>query len=143
MNWKEEATEKLRHYDAMRTALTNIPEELERLEQEARAIRSVQTDKVHVKSTGNREDALINNLVRRHELAQNYQQAQSWLRTTDRALNTLAPDDRLVLQRLFITKERDSLSRLCSELGVEQSSIYRKRDKALHRFTMALYGVDN
>ena len=48
-----------------------------------------------------------------------------------------------MLQRLFITKERDSLSRLCSELGVEQSSIYRKRDKALHRFTMALYGVDS
>lgn len=143
MNWKEEAAEKLRRYDAMRTALTNIPQELERLEQEASAIRSARTDKVKVTSKGCREDDLINNLVQRQELEHNFRQTESWLQITDRALDVLPPDDRLVLQRLFITKERDSLSRLCSELGVEQSSIYRKRDKALHRFTIALYGLDS
>ena len=32
MNWKAEAKEKLRRYDAMRLATINIPEEVERLE---------------------------------------------------------------------------------------------------------------
>ena len=35
MNWKEEATEKLRKYDAMRLAVQNLPEELKRVEQQS------------------------------------------------------------------------------------------------------------
>jgi hypothetical protein len=35
------------------------------------------------------------------------------------------------------------MDRLCQELDLEQSSIYRKRDQALRRFTTALYGISN
>ena len=143
MNWKEEAADKLRKYDAMRLALANIPEELERLEQESRTIKAASVGGVFVDSPSKKEDALINNLVQRQELAQNFQQAQAWMRTTNRALSALLPDERLVLHRLYITREKGGMDRLCSELGVEQSSIYRKRDKALHHFTMAMYGVDS
>ena len=143
MNWKEEAMDKLRNYDAMRQSLSIIPEELERLELEASALRSIQFDKTAVKSSGrHQENALINNLVRRQELARNFQQAQSLVRTTDQALSALYPDEKLVLHRLYIYPEKGALERLCGELDVEQSSIYRKRDKALHHFTMAYYGVD-
>ncbi len=143
MNWKEEAADKLRRYDAMRLAVTNIPEELERLEQEAGSLRGADPSKTRIISSKCQDSILINNLVRRGELASNFNQAQSWLRTTNRALEALTPEERLVLHRLYICPERGALERLCCELGVEQSSIYRKRDKALHRFTMALYGVDS
>ena len=145
MNWREEAADKLRRYDAMRQALANIPEELARLEEEARAIKSVQYDKASVDTTMDRkqEDRLLNNLIQRQELSINYSQAQSWMRTTDRALGTLSQQEQQLLQKLYICPERGSISRLCTELGVEQSSIYRRRDKALHRFTLALYGVDS
>jgi hypothetical protein len=33
------------------------------------------------------------------------------------------------------------LEELCEKMQVEKSSIYRKRDKALERFTLALYGA--
>ena len=90
MNWKDEAMEKLRNYDAMRQSLTIIPEELQRLEQEASDLRSVQFDRPVVKSNGNRkETALINNLVQRQELARNFQQAQFLVRNTDLALGVL------------------------------------------------------
>ena len=142
MNWKDEAMEKLRNYDAMRQSLTIIPEELQRLEQEASDLRSVQFDRPVVKSNGNRkETALINNLVQRQELARNFQQAQFLVRNTDLALGVLNPEEKLVLHRLYIYPEKGALDRLCGELGVEQSSIYRKRDKALHHFTLAYYGV--
>lgn len=142
MNWKDEAMEKLRNYDAMRQSLTIIPEELQRLEQEANDLRSVQFDRPVVKSNGNRkETALINNLVQRQELARNFQQAQFLVRNTDLALGVLNPEEKLVLHRLYIYPEKGALDRLCGELGVEQSSIYRKRDKALHHFTLAYYGV--
>ncbi len=141
MKWKNEAMEKLRRYDAMRQALRNIPEEIDRLKADARALRGATTDATPVKGGGNRrEEALINNLVERQELEWTLQQVQRWICTADRGLAALTPDERLVLQRLYLYPERGALDRLCSELGVEQSSIYRKRDQALHRFTVAMYG---
>lgn len=133
--------EKLRRYEAMRQALRNIPEEIDRLKADACALRGATTDTTPVKGGGSRrEEALINNLVERQELEWTLQQVQRWLCTADRGLAALTPDERLVLQRLYLYPERGALERLCSELGVEQSSIYRKRDQALHRFTVAMYG---
>ena len=133
--------EKLRRYDAMQQALRNIPEEIDRLKADACALRGATTDTTPVKGGGSRrEEALINNLVDRQELEWTLQLVQRWLCTADRGLAALTPDERLVLQRLYLYPERGALDRLCSELGVEQSSIYRKRDQALHRFTVALYG---
>ena len=60
MNWKQEAKEKLRRYNAMRLATINIPQELERLEIDARSIRSAKTDGTPVAGGGNkREEAVI------------------------------------------------------------------------------------
>ena len=141
MKWKEEAMEKLRRYPGMRQAEKNIPEEIERLKTEARAIRSAATDSVSVKGGGNRrEEALINNLVEQQELEWNLQHVKQWLTNTDRGLAALSPDERLILQRLYLFPERGALDRLCNELGIEQSTIYRRRDQALHRFTVAMYG---
>lgn len=144
MNWKEEATEKLRKYDAMQLATKNLPEEIKRLEQAACAIRAARTDSTPVKSsTNHREDMLLSNLVCREELAQALNQATLWVSTTNRALGALSPEEKLVLHRMYMYPERNALERLCQELDLEQSSIYRKRDQALHRFTMALYGIPN
>lgn len=144
MNWKEEATEKLRKYDTMHLAVKNLPEEMRRLDQAACAIRSARTDATPVKSgTNRREDMLLNNIVCREELRCALEQAKLWVSTTDRALSALTPDEKLILYRLYMYPERNALERLCTELGVEQSSIYRKRDQALLRFTTALYGIPN
>ena len=143
MNWKAEAMEKLRRYDAMRHALRNIPEEMARLELDAKRIRSARADTPPVQGGGNRrEEQLLDNLVHRQELQWLLQQARSWVNMTERALSTLSPEEKLILHRMFILPERGSLERLCQELGVEQASIYRRRDRALHRFTLALYGAE-
>lgn len=142
MNWKAEAKDKLRRYDAMRLATVNIPEELERLEIDAQSIRSARLDSPAVKSSGSREDAMLNNIIHRQELVWTLQQAQTWLKTTDRALTALPNDEKLILHRLYIYPEAGNLDRLCKELGVESSSIYRRRDRALKHFTLAFYGMD-
>jgi len=58
----------------------------------------------------------------------------------ERGLTALDADERLVLWMLYIQPAKGNIDRLCGELCVEQATIYRKRDKALHRFTLALYG---
>ena len=52
----------------------------------------------------------------------------------------LNEDERLILQRLYLYPQKGAIDRLCNELGLEQSSVYRKRDQALSRFTVAIYG---
>ena len=143
MNWKTEAKEKLRRYDAMRLATVNIPQELQRLEIDAQSIRSARTDATPVSGGGNRrEEALLNNILHRQELAWTLQQAQAWLQLTDRALTALTQEEKQILTRLYIYPKKGGLERLCHELDMETSSIYRHRDHALKRFTMALYGIE-
>lgn len=142
MNWKAEAMEKLSRYDAMRQAKANLPAEIQRLEAAAYSLRGKDMEQAPVRNRGNRpEDQLLSNLVLRQELMAAMEQADAWLRITDRALSALTPEEKLILHRLYIYPERGSVERLCGELNVEQSSVYRKRDKALRKFTCALYGI--
>lgn len=142
MNWKAEATEKLRRYGAMRLAVINIPEEQKRLQLDARRIRSAKMDTTPVDGgTSRREEALLNNLIQRQELENTLKQANLWLKSTDRAMSVLSPEEKQILHRLLIYPEKHGVERLCLELGMEQSSVYRKRDDALRRFTLAYYGV--
>lgn len=142
MNWKVEATDKLRRYDAVKQAMVNIPEEIRRLEGEAYSLRSKNMEDAPVRERGCRpEDVLLSNLVQRQELTMVLERTADWLRIADRALSALTPEEKLILHRLYIYPERGGLDRLCQELKVEQSSIYRKRDKALRKFTYALYGI--
>ncbi len=141
MNWKNEAMEKLRKFDAMASSLVNIPQELERLKIAATSIRSARIDGDPVRGGGNRrEEILMDNMMRRQELQWKLEQAKHWVSCTEKAMAILSPEEKLILRRLYVYPEKGSLERLCGELGVEQSSIYRKRDKALYRFTLALYG---
>ena len=141
MNWRNEAIDKLHRYDLMRNALQNIPDEIARLKAEAVAIRSASANSFFVKGGGgDQEDARINNLVRRHELEETLRQVRQWLNVTDRALLALKDDERLILQRLYLYPQKGAIDLLCNELGLEQSSVYRKRDQALSRFTVAIYG---
>ena len=142
MNWKAEAKEKLRKYDAMRLATINIPEEIQRLEVDARSIRSARSDCTPVKGGGSRrEEAMLNNIIHRQELTRTLEQARLWVKTTDRALSALTKEEKLILHSLYIYPDKGNVDRLCKELGMESSSIYRRRDKALEHFTLAYYGI--
>lgn len=58
-----------------------------------------------------------------------------------RGLAALTPEERLILSRFYIYREKGNPQRLCEALGVEQSSVYRRKDKALKKFTEAVFGL--
>lgn len=67
MNWKCEAVDKLRDYEARRAALENIPKEIKRLESAYAGIRSAAADGTPISGGGNtREDAMLSNIVHRN-----------------------------------------------------------------------------
>ena len=142
MNWKREAIDKLKNYVAHQEALENIPQEIKRLESAYAGIRSATTDGTPVSGGGNtREDSMLSNIVHRDELKRRLKEARLWVSQVDKALAVLDDEERLVLDRFYIHRAKGNVGELCERLNVEQATVYRKRDSALRRFTIALYGV--
>ena len=142
MNWKIEAINKLKGYGAHRTALTAIPEEIKRLEEDAAGIKAASTDREPVhQGEGSREDQLLSNIVHREELERALKQARAWVSIVEKGLAVLDREERQVLDRFYIHRAMGNIDLLCEELHLEKSRVYELKDKALRQFTLALYGV--
>lgn len=142
MNWKYEAIDKLKGYEAHKRALENIPREIKRLEGAFVSIRSATTDATPVSGGGNtREDTMLSNIAHREELERTLKQAKAWVKMVDAGLEVLDDEERLVLERFYIHRAKGNVDRLCEELCLEKTAVYDRRDKALRHFTIALYGV--
>lgn len=142
MNWKFEAIEKLKEYTARKNAITSIPEEIKRLEEDAQRIRAASTDATPVQGGGStREDMLLTNIVHREELQRRLSDAKRWVDIVDGGLAVLSDEDRLVLDRFYIHPMRGNVDRLCDDLAIEKAAVYKRKEKALRRFTVALYGA--
>lgn len=142
MDWKREAIDKLKNYEAHREALENIPMEIKRLELSYVGIRSAFTDGTPVSGDRDqRENVMLSNIVQRNELKRRLKEARLWISMVDKALAVLDDEERLVLDRFYIHRKKGSVGELCERLNVEQATVYRKRDSALRQFTVAMYGV--
>jgi DNA-directed RNA polymerase sigma subunit (sigma70/sigma32) len=143
MDWKRETAERLKEYSLRKSSIARQEEEIRRLKDAITRIRSSASDGTPVHGTGavSRDDMLVNNIAARSELQASVTDTKRWLKTMDSALNELTEEERLVLDRFYINRQKGGLDRLCEELGVaELSSIYRKKDKALRKLTLLLYG---
>ena len=141
LNWKSEAMEKLRLYEVKKRSLQNIPEEIKRLESAMKSIRSATADGTPVSGGGSgREDMMLSNIVQREELERSLDQAKKWVAFVDAGLEILSEEERLILDRFYINPAKGNVDKLCWELGLEKSQVYSRKDAALRRFTIALYG---
>lgn len=141
MNWKAEAAERLEQFATMRMAAKSLDAEIRRLERANTSLRSANTELVTVRKTaGRNEDHLLDNLVWRQKLEAALEDVRDWLAITETAFDSLKPEERLVLHGFYLSADQYDLGKLCAQMGMEKSSIYRKRDKALEKFTLALYG---
>lgn len=141
MDWRSEAIEKLKGYEAHRQTLQGIPLELERLGAAYTGIRSAKLDGLARGGGNPREDAMLSNISRRDELERRLMDARLWVEIVDGGLSVLDDEDRLTLDLCYTHEAKGSIGELCERLNVETSAVYRRRDLALRRFTLALYGA--
>lgn len=141
MNWKTEAIDKLRQYEARKNALQSIPRELESLRSARRNIRSATADSTPTRGGGNgREDAMLSSIVKEQELERSLKTAREWVVAVESGLAILSKEERLVLDRFYISPAKGNVDRLCEELHVEKTQVYARKDAAIWKFTIALYG---
>lgn len=139
MNWKREAAELLKNYGALKESLVTLEEQISHLESDYKSLKSARADGTPVKGGGNgREDALINNIMLREELRKNLEAARLKVGQVERALDRLNDTERHVLSGFYIHKV--GRERMCEELHIEMSTLYRVRDATLRRFTLMTYG---
>lgn len=142
MNWKREAADKLRNYEVHKQALENLPREIRRLESSFAGIRSATTDRTPVSGGScTREDMMLSNITHREELKRRLREARLWVSIVDGGLSVLDEEERLVLERLFIHPVKGAMKSLSEQLHIDNTTVSRRRDSALRRFTIALYGV--
>ena len=141
--WKYKAIDKLKDYSAQKAALQNLPDEIRRLESEACSIKSASADGTPVKGGGSgREDRLLSNIVRREEHKAMYKRAKLAVGMIDRGLSVLSQEERHILDVMYISRERGYIDSLMMDCGLaDERSVYKKADKALLHFTIAMYGA--
>lgn len=141
-DWEKNAVKDLREYGCVKESLVNIPAEIHELETALHTIKSVTYDKTPVAGgTSGREDALINNIDRRGRLAENLEVAKSKVARIERGLAVLSDRERRVLDGFFMRRSYGHVERLADELGYEERNIYKIKDEALLKFTLAMFGV--
>lgn len=139
MRWKTVAIEELRNYEAVKAAMEVLPELIDRQETAIRRIRTSDPSKVAGGSGGN-NDALLSAIVYRDELKFRLREARKTVYAISKVLETMDRDDRLILDILFIHPRKNGVDQICEALCIERTAAYDRRNKALERFTVTLYG---
>ena len=116
MDWKREAADELRNYQNRKLAIANISDQIADLATEITSIRSASADGSPVAGGSNgRDDALVNNILKRERLEEAQRLTENRVRRVDRALNQLS--------------------------DIEKTTAYRWKDCALRNFTITMYGL--
>lgn len=141
-DWEKHSIDDLREYGALKESLGTLPEEIRALEEDMQLVKGTRYDKTPVEGgASGYEERLINYIDRKGRLEQNLGLAQARVERIERGLSVLTDNERLVLTRFYIHREPRYLDRLCGELGYEMRNIYKIKDAALRKFTLAMYGV--
>jgi hypothetical protein len=144
MNWKKESENELRDYGQKQNALSNIPQLLDQIEYELSILNARKT---RTESIGGRtyklDDLLIENIIKKHELERNLLLTKQRVELIEHGLLSIPEDERRILELFYIDRPYDYIQILGEEFGYEKSSLYNKKDRALRRFTLAMYGISN
>lgn len=128
-------------YKARKQALINIPDQIKELEEKMASIRSQSADSVSVKGGGGtKEDAYLNNIVTRELLSANLEESRRAVSRVSGALSILTDDEKEALKRFYIDKERNAAFNLAEKWNVERKTVYPRKDAALEKFAIAMYG---
>lgn len=142
MSLKNEALEKLRYYNLKKAGLRSAEAEYTRLGNEMAMLRAASGSERVSGEKSDKEDFLSSLIEKRDTLSAAIKNTREWIRIVDEALGALDAEDRLILTSLYVDHTKGSVDCLCETLFVEKSTIYRRKNRALSNFTIAMFGAD-
>lgn len=141
-SYKNRIIDDLRNLESKRFAVAQMEAELETIKAEYAAIKATNYDKMPTGSgTNTQEEKLLTAIANKDELERNLAATRLHINDMERLLNALPDDERRVLERMEINREKYALDSLVQELGFEQAQIYRIRSKAIDEIAKMRYGI--
>lgn len=141
MNWKAEATRDLKSYPQRKQAVDNLKERIEILEEQFVSLKGVSVGEPVRCGLSKQEQKWLDNISERERLGFSLKIAEELIRLTEKGLEALTERERKVLEGFYINPQDNHVDLLCEELHFEKSSLYRLKDDALRKFTIAMYGT--
>ena len=139
--WRKQAETDLKMYEASKLSLVNIPDQIKELEEKMTSIHSQTADSVSVKGGGgSRDDAYLNNIVARDRLNANLEENRRFVSRVSNALSILNEDEKELLRRFYMVPEKGVAYNMEAEKHIDRTTIYRRKDIALAKFSCAMYG---
>lgn len=135
MDWKICAAEDLRRYNTMKIGILNARDKLRLLDVSKKRIAS------SVQKGKSLDARIVDSLVEAERLETSIKLSENLCALIERGLSALTDKERKILEDFYMRGTPKSALQLTYELGGSTRSIYRVRDNALEKFTLAMYGV--
>lgn len=141
MNYRKWLIEDLQTLERYRSSIAQMTSEIETLRAEFTAIKATNYDKMPKASGDNiQEEKLLTNIAKRDELEANLKATVLHVEDMDRLLSMLSNDERRIVQRMFVKREKYAADNLANELGYETAHIYRLKNQALTHLAQLRHG---
>lgn len=143
INWEKVLEAELRRHDGRAQAIGSLRQQIAELEEDYGRLRAAQTDTAPTKTGSSAmEDRLLDNIVARDRLkARLHGTLRRWQRL-EKALRELPAEQQTILQRFYIRRPENYRRILCDELCLEQSELYRHKDRAMEELVLRMYGEE-
>jgi len=142
MNYKKWIIDDLQDLEKCEFALVQMQSELHTLETEFTAIKATNYDKIPIHSGENtQEEKLLTAIAKKAELEANLKATSLHVDDMYRILKMLPDDERRILERMFIHREKYAADNLAAELCYDTSKIYRLKNAALTHFAQLRFGT--
>lgn len=141
MNFQKEAIQDLSTYPQRLKARDNLKERIYILNERYTSLKGVSTSEPVKGGISKQEEKMLDNIAERERLGFSLKIVDELIKLTERGLAGLDSKERRVLDGFYINPIDNHVVRLCDELNIEKSSLYRLKDTALKKFTRSEYGI--
>lgn len=137
------AVDALKDYDSMAFIIANTSNEIKNTRDDMGSIRSPQFDgmpRTHNPQAG--EERILKNIEKIDILQERYRQAVEYMEWFKPAWEELSSEERYVLETFYRDEggQTGAVYEICSQLNVERSTAYNRKNRALAKLAVLLYG---
>ena len=124
----------------MKFIIENTSDEIKQISDKMTSVGVPKYDD-HVRSgnvhTG--EESIINRIDEINTLRERYRQALEYMAWFKPAWAQFGEDEQYILESYYLDEE--TVANICAHQGIEKTSFYKTKNRALQHFTTLLYGV--
>lgn len=139
MNYRKWLMEDLQNLERYKFSVLQMQSELETLEATMTSIRATDWDKIPGGS-GTQTDKMLTAIAKKDELSANLKATSKFVEDMERLVSELPDDERRIVERMYIHREKYAVENLTAELGYETAHIYRLKNQALLHMAQMRYG---